>query len=270
MSSRLKCFGWTLGLVMLSVAQPGVTQLVDLSAGRWVDLSHDYSKETLYWPTAEGFTKETVFEGETEGGFYYTAYSISTAEHGGTHIDAPLHFAEGRQSVDQIPLHRLIGPAVVIDLRAAAEADPDYQASRADIAAWEQVNGEIQPGAIVLFNTGFAKRWPNAESYMGTAERGAEAVAKLHFPGIHPETARFLVRHRSVASVGIDTPSIDYGQSTEFLTHRILYEHDIPGFENLASLDELPASGALLVALPMKIKGGSGAPLRAVAFVPNE
>lgn len=259
-----------LALVLAAATQSATAQVIDLSAGRWVDLSHDYSPETLYWPTAEGFSKETLFEGEADGGWYYSAYSICTAEHGGTHVDAPVHFAEGRQSVDQIPLYRLIAPAVVIDLRAASAADPDYQASEADISAWEAEHGRIPQGAIVLFNTGFAARWPDAEAYMGTAEKGAEAIAKLHFPGIHPETARYLVRQRGVASVGIDTPSIDYGQSRDFMAHRILFEHDIPGFENLANLDELPVKGALLVALPMKIRGGSGAPLRAVAFVPDQ
>lgn len=258
-----------LALVVAAATQSATAQVIDLSAGRWVDLSHDYSSDTLYWPTADGFRKETVFEGHTDGGWYYTAYSFCTAEHGGTHLDAPVHFAEGRQSVDQVPLYRLIAPAVVVDVRAASAVDADYQVTEADITAWEESHGEIPQGAIVLFNTGFAARWPDAEAYMGTAERGAEAVAKLHFPGIHPDAARFLVRHRSVASVGIDTPSIDYGQSADFMTHRILFEHDIPGFENLANLDALPPQGALLVALPMKIRGGSGAPLRVVAFVPD-
>ncbi len=264
-----RLFAAVLSTGIWTLSWPAAAQVVDFSAGRWVDLSHEYSEETLYWPTAEGFSKERVFEGEAEGGWYYTAYNISTAEHGGTHIDAPIHFAEGRQTVDQIPLYRLIAPAVVIDLRAAAAADADYQATQDDIRAWEAANGPIPQGAIVLFNTGFAGRWPNAESYMGTAAKGEAAVASLHFPGIHPDAARFLVRQRGIASVGIDTPSIDYGQSKDFMTHRILFEHDIPGFENLANLNALPASGALLVALPMKIKGGSGAPLRAVAFVPD-
>ncbi len=256
-------------LAILSVTATVHAQVIDLSAGRWVDLSHEYSTSTIYWPTADGFSKSTVFEGHTDGGWYYTAYNICTAEHGGTHVDAPIHFAEGRQSVEQIPLHRLIAPAVVVDARAAAAADPDYQVSTADIEAWEADHGAIPAGAIVLFNTGFADRWPDAIRYMGTADKGEAAVARLHFPGIHHEAARFLVRNRSVASVGIDTPSIDFGQSKEFLTHRILFAHDIPGFENLARLDELPATGAFLVALPMKIKGGSGAPLRVVAFVPD-
>lgn len=258
-----------LAYLLLAPVPQAAAQVIDLSAGTWVDLSHDYSEETLYWPTAEGFRKDTVFEGHTDGGWFYTAYSFCTAEHGGTHLDAPVHFAEGRQSVERIPLYRLIAPAVVIDVRTAAAEDADYQVSAADIEAWEGAHGPIPQGAIVLFNTGFSDRWPDAKAYMGTAERGAGAVAKLHFPGLHPDAARFLVRHRGVASVGIDTPSIDYGQSQDFMSHRILFEHDIPGFENLARLGALPPVGALVVALPMKINGGSGAPLRAIAFVPD-
>lgn len=252
------------------ISIPLGAQVIDLAKGHWVDLSHDYSSETLYWPTADGFTKETVFDGHTDGGWYYTAYNICTAEHGGTHIDAPIHFAEGGQTVDQISLDRLIAQAVVIDIRESAAANADYQATVSDLKTWESENGQIPPGSSVLFNTGFSKRWPDADSYMGTGEKGSEAVAKLHFPGIHPEAARFLVRERGVAAVGIDTPSIDFGQSEDFIAHRILFAHDIPGFENLANLDSLPSSGALLIALPMKIKGGSGAPLRVVAFVPDE
>lgn len=258
-----------LTLVFLA-APPLGAQVLDLSSGHWVDLSHDYSEETLYWPTADGFSKETVFEGKTDGGFYYTAYNIRTTEHGGTHIDAPIHFAEGGQTVDEISLDRLIAQAVVIDIREASAADPDYQAMPNDISRWEEEHGPIPGGSTVLFNSGFSQRWPDADAYMGTGEKGEAAVAKLHFPGIHPETARFLVRERGVASVGIDTPSIDHGQSTDFITHRILFAHNIPGFENLANLDSLPPQGAFLVALPMKIRGGSGAPLRVVAFVPGD
>jgi kynurenine formamidase len=240
----------------------------DFTAGTWVDLSHPFSERTLYWPTSSTFHKETVFEGKTEGGWYYTAYDIRTAEHGGTHIDAPVHFAEGRQTVDRIPLERLVGPAVVIDISSRAADNPDYQFSADDLLNWEAAHGPIGDDVMVLINTGFARYWPDARRYLGTAQRGAQAVALLHFPGIHPEAARMLVE-RGVRAVGLDTASIDYGQSGEFMTHRILFEADIPGFENLADLSALPARGALVVALPMKIEGGSGGPLRIVAFVPG-
>jgi kynurenine formamidase len=254
--------------LMAFVSVAAQAQAIDLGSGQWHDLSHAYSEQTLYWPTASRFHKETVFEGETEGGFYYTAYDIRTAEHGGTHLDAPIHFYAGRRRVDQIPLDNLIGAGVVIDISAQAMADRDYQLGVGDLEAWEAVHGQIAAGSIVLVRTGFARYWPDAERYLGTAERGPAAVPKLHFPGIHPEAARVLVQ-RGVAAVGLDTASVDYGQSTDFMTHRVLYEANIPGFENVADLAALPATGTFVVALPMKIAGGSGAPLRIAAFVPR-
>jgi kynurenine formamidase len=236
-------------------------------SGTLVDLSHDYGDETVFWPTAEGFKLEKVADGMTEQGYYYAANNFSGAEHGGTHIDAPLHFAKGHRSVDQIPLDQLVGAAVVIDVTAASERQPDYRVNTNDLTDWERANGTIAAGSIVLIRTGYARRWPDAARYLGTAERGAGAVAKLHFPGLHPDAARWLVERR-IKAVGLDTASIDYGQSTLYESHRILYERDIPAFENLTNLDRLPARGAFIVALPMKIKGGTGAPLRAMAIVP--
>lgn len=240
----------------------------DLAGQALVDLSHDYSEQAIFWPTAEGFHLEKVSDGITDQGYYYAANNFAGAEHGGTHLDAPVHFARGRWTVDQIPIERLVGDAVVVDVSAQATAQPDYQVTQDDFAAWEQANGAIPPDSLVLIRTDYSRRWPDAAGYLGTAERGAAAVEKLHFPGVHPAAARWLAEQRRVKAVGIDTASIDYGQSTLFETHRALYERNIPGFENLTNLDRLPARGAVLVALPMKIKGGSGAPLRAIAILP--
>lgn len=237
--------------------------------GTLVDMSYPYNDQTIYWPTAPGFVKTTDFEGITTGGFYYTANSVSTAEHGGTHLDAPVHFVEGRHSVEQIPLEQLLGAAVVIAVEEQAAADRDYLITTADLLAWEAEHGTIPDGAIVLFRTGFGKFWPDREAYMGTAERGAEAVALLHFPGIAPDAAAWLASERTVKAVGIDTPSIDRGQSTQFEAHRNLFDANIPAFENVANLDQLPVTGAFVIALPMKIEGGSGGPLRMVGIVPQ-
>ena len=179
-----------------------------------------------------------------------------------------MHFAAGRHTVDQIPLASFLGPAAVIDVTEAATRDADYQVSVADFERDEQAHGTITPDMIVLVRTGFSSRWPDAARYLGTAERGEAAVAKLHFPGLHPDAARWLVANRPIKAIGLDTASIDYGQSTAFESHRVLYDRNIPAFENLTNLDRLPARGAHIVALPMKIAGGSGAPLRAVAIVP--
>ena len=260
---------WFAGLALLCAAGQAPAGGWDFERGQWVDLSHAYDDNTLYWPTANGFSKSTDFEGHTDGGWYYTAYSVCTAEHGGTHLDAPIHFAEGQQTSDQLALDRLIAAAVVIDVSAPAAANRDHRISGADIAAWEQAHGKIPAGSIVLFRTGFAARWPDAASYLGTAERGAEAVPKLHFPGLSADAAEYLVAHGGIAAIGIDTASIDYGQSADFIAHRILFAAGIPAFENVADMSALPETGALVVALPMKIGGGSGGPLRIVAFVPE-
>ena len=238
-------------------------------AGALVDLSHDYGDETVFWPTAESFKLEKVADGMTPQGYYYAANNFATSEHGGTHIDAPVHFAKGHRSVDQIPLDQLIGDAIVVDVTAACASQPDYRVTTDDFTAWEKTNGQIPDGAIVLLRTGYARFWPDAAKYLGTAERGEAAVAKLHFPGLHPDAAKWLTGSRRIKAIGLDTASIDYGQSTLYESHRTLYEHDIPAFENLATLDRLPAKGAIVVALPMKIKGGSGGPLRAIAILPN-
>jgi kynurenine formamidase len=239
-------------------------------AGALVDLSHPYDSQTIFWPTvSEGFRLDKVADGMTPAGYYYAANNFCAAEHGGTHLDAPVHFAAGRQAVDQIPLDRLIGAAVVIDVTEPAASDADYQVTVADLERWEQAHGPIGPDAIVLLRTGFSTRWPDAVRYLGTAERGEQAVPKLHFPGLHPEAARWFVANRPIRAIGIDTASIDYGQSTLFESHRALYERNIPAFENLTNLDRLPVRGAHVIALPMKIAGGSGAPLRAVAILPS-
>ena len=240
-----------------------------LTGGTIIDLTHAYDTTTIYWPTASGFEMDSDFKGMTEGGYYYEANSFRTAEHGGTHLDAPIHFAEGGQHADEIPLDHLIGPAVVIDVSEQAAADRDYQVSVQDFMAWEAQHGQLAHGVIVLLRTGYGKFWPDRMAYMGTDARGADAVPLLHFPGLHPDAARWLVQQRSIHAIGLDTPSIDYGRSADFQSHRVLFAENIPAFENVAQLERLPATGFHIIALPMKIKGGSGGPLRIVAVVPQ-
>jgi kynurenine formamidase len=236
--------------------------------GTPVDLTHPFDADAIFWPTEEGFVLEHGFAGVTERGFYYAAHRLRLAEHGGTHVDAPSHFHEGGTPVDRIPLRRLVGPAAVVDVSEACAADADYAIGVEDLRRFEARHGAIPEGALVLFHTGFAQHWPDRAAYLGTAMRGPEATRALRFPGLAPEAARWLVEERHVAAVGIDTASIDPGRSQDFESHRILAAAGIPAFENLANLEQLPPTGATLVALPMKIAGGSGGPLRAVAFVP--
>ncbi len=236
--------------------------------GTLIDLTHAYDSTTVYWPTAAGFQLNIDARGFTEGGFYYEANSFFSAEHGGTHLDAPVHFAEGKQAADEIPLDRLIGEAILVDVSQAALASPDYLISVADFEAWEAEHGTTVDDKIVLLRTGYGQFWPDRVRYMGTDERGPDAVAKLHFPGLAPEAAQWLVDNRSIKAIGLDTPSIDYGQSTLFESHVILFTDNIPAFENIANLDQLPSEGFYVMALPMKIADGSGGPLRIVALVP--
>ena len=238
-----------------------------MKSGKLIDLTYDFSDKTLYWPTAETFRFDTAFEGVTPAGFYYSAYNYCAAEHGGTHLDAPVHFAKGKWAADEIPLENLVGEAVVIDVSDKALKNADYLITTEDIQAWEKTNGEIADNVILFFRTGYGAFYPDAKKYLGTDERGAEAVTKLHFPSIHPDAAEWLVKNRKLKAVGIDVASVDYGQSKDFKTHQVLYAQNISGFENVANMDKLPVKGAYVFALPMKIKGGSGGPLRIIAWV---
>jgi kynurenine formamidase len=235
---------------------------------RMVELTHPLSEETLVWPTSRPFEFEVTFEGVTDEGFYYLSRDFSGPEHGGTHLDAPIHFYEGRWTTDQIPLERLVGPGVVVDVSGQADSDPNYQVSLDDLLEWEEVHGRIPAGAIVLLNTGRSQFWGDARAYMGTEVRGEEGLARLQFPGLHPEGARWLARERDIVAVGLDTPSLDYGPSTTFESHQILFEQNIYGLENVANLDELPPFGSTILALPSLMEGGSGGPVRIIGLVP--
>lgn len=242
---------------------------IDLARVEVVDLTHTYDETTIYWPTdTKGFRLNEEAHGHTEGGWFYSAYSFSTAEHGGTHMDAPIHFDENGVTADAIPVDRLVGPAVVIDVKDKAAADPDYRLTAEDVTAFEAEHGEIAPGTIVLLNTGWSQRWPDRKAYLGDDRPGMTDA--LHFPSFGEDSARLLVEARKVAVIGLDTASIDYGQSADFIVHRIAGSHNVPGLENLKDLDRLPPTGATVIALPMKIGGGSGAPVRVIAFIPKD
>jgi kynurenine formamidase len=234
--------------------------------GRLVDLTHAFDEKTLYWPTSpSGFALEQLHHGKTEAGYFYAANKLCAPEHGGTHLDAPLHFAEGRQAAADVPLERLVGPAVVLDMTTAASLDPDALLDEADVTTFEKQHGPLEPGVIVLVRTDWAARWPDRKRYLGDDRPGD--ASNLHFPGIGESAARALVA-RKVGAVGIDTASIDRGASKDFATHRVLMEANVPAFENVASMSRLPPRGAFVMALPMKIAGGSGGPLRIVASLP--
>lgn len=240
-----------------------------LEQSRFVDLTHAFGADTIMWPTEQDFKLISQYAEDMPGGYFYASNRLEMPEHGGTHIDAPIHFARGKQTLDQIPVERLVGTAVRIDVTSRCAGDRDYRVTVQDLEHWEAAHGRIPNQAIVLLQTGYGRYWPSRKDYLGTELRGAEGVQALHFPGLHPEAAAWLVRERHVKAVGIDTASIDYGQSTRFETHVELLSHNVPVFENLADLSDLPDRGFEVVALPMKIAGGSGGPLRIVAVMPH-
>jgi kynurenine formamidase len=246
----------------------GPTAALDLEGYDLVDLTHAYNEDTIYWPTSPTtFEKETLSEGETPGGWYYSAYSVGTPEHGGTHLDAPVHFAEGKLATHELPLGQLIAPAVVIDVADKAATDRDYRLTVDDVLEFEVAHGEIAAGTIVLLRTGWSRYWPDTLAYLGDDTPGD--ATNLSFPSFGVEAATLLVEARGIATLGVDTASIDYGRSEDFLVHRVAGAHNVAGLENLARLDALPATGATVIALPMKIEGGSGGPVRVVALVPK-
>ena len=259
----------SLFLILSGSAAQGQERTFDLGRSQLIDLTYSFDENTLYWPTADGFKWHKDQWGPSAGGYFYASASYGASEHGGTHLDSPLHFAEGHPGTDQIPVTHLISPAVVVDVTERCAKNPDYLVSADDIIRWEAAHEHIAEGTIVLIRTGWGKYWPDAKRYLGTDEHGTAAVAKLHFPGIGADAARLLVS-RKAAGVGIDTASVDYGQSKDFQTHRILYAQNIYGLENVANLERLPPRGALLIALPMKIKGGTGGPVRIVAVLPED
>ena len=239
----------------------------DLTTARVIDLTHAFDEKTIYWPTSpSAFELKPLAYGPTPGGWFYASNSFCTPEHGGTHLDAPIHFSKSGLTSDKIPVRQLIAPAAVLDVRAKAAADPDYRLTAADVKAWEKTHGPIAPGTIVLLETGWSTRWPDKKAYLGDDTPGD--ASKLHFPSYGKEVAELLVRERKVGALGVDTASIDYGASKDFIVHQIANGADVPGLENVTGLEALPATGAWVVALPMKIAGGSGGPLRIVALLP--
>lgn len=260
-----------LAAAVLGIApRPAAAQTPILDPDRFeiVDLTHRYDADTVYWPTSPSrFELEVLSEGTTEAGYYYRANRFCTPEHGGTHLDAPVHFARGGRDAASVPLEDLIGPAVVLDVTEEAAKDPDYRLTVQRVEAFEARHGRIPRGAIVALRTGWSSRWPDRRAYLGDDTPGD--ASDLHFPSYGAEAARLLVQERGVAVLGVDTASIDHGPSTDFLVHRVAGEANVAGLENLTGLERLPPVGAWILALPMPIAGGSGGPVRVVALVPR-
>ena len=221
-----------------------------------VDLGWALNEENPYWP-GDGYSPfhfETLATLEEDG---VNSGAFSTAEHLGTHLDAPNHFEAGQPSVDQILLADLVAPLVVIDIREACGTNSDYRLSVEDLQEWEREFGRIPPRSVVFALTGWGQYWNEYDRY-----KNADALGELHFPGFSAEAAGFLVEERTVKGIGIDTLSVDYGLSTDFLVHHILNRARGYQIENAANLERIPARGAWAMIAPIKIENGSGGPAR--------
>lgn len=268
MSPKVKLFAlFALGLLIAGAVASASGE--PPAPGRLLDMSYPFDEQTIYWPTAEGFHREPVSWKLNDRGWWYASNNYGASEHGGTHVDAPIHFAEGGKSIDQVPLDRWIGPAVKIDVAEKCGRDRDYRLTSQDIRDWEKEQGRIPRGAWVIMYTGVGTRsYPDPVKVLGTDRRGTEALPLLSFPGFSEEAARFLVQERDIRGIALDTPSIDYGKSVDFEVHKVICGAGKLAIENLASLDKLPIKGATLYAAPMMITRGTGAPARVFAILP--
>jgi len=256
-------------IVFLIVLVFSACQRAQQFEGKILDMTYPFDESTIYWPTAKSFTLKKLDWGITEGGWWYASNDYSAAEHGGTHVDAPIHFAEGGRTIEQIRLEEWIGPAVKVDVTKKCEENRDYLLQVDDIKDWEEHYGKIAEGAWVIMYTGIdTKYYPDKEKVLGTSKRGEEAIPELSFPGFSPESVEFLIKEREITGIAVDTPSIDYGKSKDFKVHQILFAADKLALENIAHLDRLPSVGAVLYVIPMLIKDGTGAPARVFTVLP--
>jgi kynurenine formamidase len=251
--------------IVLAAGAAFAAEVIDTA--KIIDLTWTFDATTIYWPTEKPLVHEREHYGiEEPGGYFYASAKFAAPEHGGTHMDAPLHFNRQGANVAQVPLSEMIGPAAVIDFSARAASDRDTTLSVDDINRYEAAYGRIPAGAIVVARSGWGKFWPDKKRYLGTDKPGD--VAGLRFPGFSPEAVQFLLKNRQVIAIAIDTPSMDPGVSKDFPVHQLWLGANRPGFENLAHADQLPPSGATLFCIPMKMGDGTGAPTRIFALLP--
>lgn len=236
------------------------------SARTILDMTYPLDEAAIFWPTAKPFSLTKVAWGISEVGWWYASNEFSASEHGGTHADAPVHFAAGGRTIDQIPLEEWIGPAVKIEVTAKCNTDRDYLLTEDDLRSWEKANRRIPDGSWVIMYTGIGTRhYPDRKMVLGTEKTGKEALPELSFPGFSAESVEFLLKERKIRGIAIDTPSIDRGRSADFKVHQVLCAADKLALENIANLDRLPVKGATLYVIPALIREGTGAPARVFA-----
>jgi kynurenine formamidase len=259
MKIKTLVIGYALALALLLFAQhrPGLAQPNGFSGV--VDLTHPLSGKALVTPErdlSDGPARPaTLVQKETLRRVSNSAPSSNTS------IDAPAHLVRGMWTVDQIPPERLIAPLVVIDVTDQVRRNADYELSVQDIAQWEQIHGDIPAGAVVLARTGWGGRWISDKDYRNTDKNGV-----MHFPGYSQQAARFLVEGRGVLALGIDTLSVDPGNSRTLAVHEYTLAHSVYHLENVANLERVPDAGAVVVVAPMKLEGEVDGPVRILAL----
>ncbi|MGC2276051.1 MAG: cyclase family protein [Candidatus Binatus sp.] len=260
----------TIALLTLAVASAvfaaDANTPVKIDTAKIIDLTYTFDASTIYWPDEKGFVHRLDKNGDTPEHYFYAAGDYAAPEHGGTHTDAPHHFNRNGITLDKVPLADCIGPAAVIDFSARAAKDRDAMLTVEDIKAYEAAYGPIPDGAIVVARSGWGKFYPDKKRYMGTDKPGD--VAGLRFPGYSAAAVDFLLKNRKVVAIAIDTASMDPGNSKDFPVHRLWLGANKPGFENVANADKLPAKGATIFCIPMKIGDGTGGPTRIFAVLP--
>jgi kynurenine formamidase len=224
-----------------------------------VDLTHTMSPAFPTFFGVPGIELQKQFDFKKDG---FNLYWWRIIEHGGTHLDAPIHFSEGGMTADRIAATQLVVPLVMVDVSARAASDPDYRLSRADLAGWEKRHGRLPDNCCVAMNSGWAARVTDAGKFTGK-----DAAGVFHFPGVSPEAAEWMMKERKVAGLAVDTLSLDHGPSKDFRTHSLWLPSGRWGLENVANLDKVPASGATLVVGLAKVKDATGGPVRLMALI---
>lgn len=224
-----------------------------------VDLTHTLSPAFPTFFGVPGITIEKRYTLKKDGANVNWWHVV---EHAGTHVDTPLHYSDSGASAATIPVEQLVVPLAVVDVAAKAAQNADYALSRQDLEEWEAKHGRLPDNCCVAMHSGWAQHVGNAAKFTGK-----DAAGVMHFPGIHPTAAEWLIRERRVAGLAVDTLSLDHGPSRDFKTHTIWLPSGRWGIENIANLDKVPPTGATLVVGLPKVKDASGAPARIFALV---
>lgn len=250
------------GLTAAGVAVAGLAPVRRIQAqdmAEVVDMTHIFSVEVAtYVPGVVPSRSDRVTV--ANDGFYIQDWNFS--EHTGTHIDIPAHFIADGVTVDEYPANLLVSPAIVIDIAARAEADPDALVTVDDLTAWEAENGEIPAGALVCMYSGWESRWGDIAAF-----RNADADGVMHFPGFSGDAAKWLVEERDIHGIAVDTLSLDNGPSTTFDVHYTILGAGKYGIENVANLASIKGKAATVVAGVIRWEKGSGGPLRVLGMV---